>query len=82
MKPAIFAPAAIVIAVLAGCASYEPTEAEIEARNRELLEHCQDLLEEVERLGREDKLIRRATTQEQYNRECLGRTTPDPGGGQ
>ena len=80
MKITTFIKIACVTTLLAGCASYEPTPEEIEARNRELLEHCQDLLEEVERLGREDKLIRRATTQEQYNRECLGRTTPDPGG--
>ena len=62
--------------VTSGCSSYQPTPEEIEARNEELRQYCADLRDEIED---QDNLLRKATSQERYNQECLGRTYPSAG---
>ena len=64
----------LLLPVLAGCGS-QPTEEELRERELELIEHCNDLLDEIE--AKKGQPILRATAQEQYNRECLGKTYPE-----
>ena len=64
----------------AGCS--QPTREDIqqaEQARKEQLEHCLDLRKEME--DNSDRPLIRATIQERYNRDCLGKTYPTPGGG-
>ena len=59
-----------------GCSTYRPSAEEIEARNEEFRQYCADLRDEI---ADEDNILRKATSQERYNQECLGRTYPNAG---
>lgn len=65
----------LVAAGIAACAG-KPTQKELDERERELIDYCNDLRDDIE--DKSDRPILRATAQERYNRECLGVTYPTP----
>lgn len=52
----------------------QPTKEELRAGEQARQEQCQDLLARIQGSG--DNLLKRATLQENYNHECLGRHLP------